>query len=219
MLTRLGRAGALVIAISSHRANASPEIERNQVRAHKSWSKVFSEIIYFGPLEPSLSCPKTTFIECENFPFISSLCMAASMAPSHACLLNADIVVSDRLPMALNAVLIKKGQAAISRRWEFQGESIAQATLTDWGIDFFWATPELWRGAAKAIPAHYRIGHTSYDNWLMSYWNTVAPRWCYDITSRRVIFHPKHGDRNRPHHIKAIDDQFTINCGWPILKL
>lgn len=208
-----------MIAISSHRPNASPQIERNQIRAHRSWQQVFSEILYFGPPEPSLSCPRTDFMECENFPFISALCMAASLTASNACILNADIVVSDRLPMAINAVLMKKGNAAISRRWEFEGDDISRAALVDYGIDFFWATPNIWRQASKAIPAHYRIGHTSFDNWIMSFFNTVSPRGCYDITARKVIYHPKHEDRKRPHPIQAVDDIYTLNCGWPVLRL
>ncbi len=147
--------------------------------------------------------------------------MAASLSAGNACILNADIVVSDRLPMAINAVVMKKGQCAISRRWQFDGDDTSKAALqpNDFGIDFFWAKPEIWRGAAKTIPAHYRIGHNSFDTWLLGYFNTVSPRGSYDITPRKVILHPRHEDRIRIHPISPIDDIYTLNCGWPALRI
>lgn len=210
-----------MIAISSHRAlsDCPEEIARNQIRAHQSWQGVFDEIIYFGPSEPALSCPNTTFIESEDFPFISSLCTAASLCADYACLINADIVVGWNLGSAIHEVWSRGGVAATSRRYEFTGEDLTHSNIVDLGIDFFCATPDMWRRASKSVPSQYRLGHSAWDTWVMSFFNTVAGRAFWDITKRRAIFHPKHENRKRVHAIKPVDDQYTTNPGFPFLKL
>lgn len=209
-----------MIAISSHRPfSDAHEIAQNQLRAHDSWRQVFDEIIYFGPSESLLTCPKTTFIESEDFPTIESLCIAASLCADYTCLINADIVVGKHLGAVMEEVWRRGGVAATSRRYEFNGEGVHNASIVDWGIDFFWSTPDMWRRVANSVPKHYRIGHSAWDTWVMSFFNTTVGRYFYDITKRQAIFHPKHENRKRVHHIKAVDDKFTMNCGFPYLKL
>jgi len=209
-----------VIVISSHRAlKDSPEVAKNQIRAHKSWQNVFDEILYFGDPEPELTCPKTSFITSEDFPPIAAMATAASMGGDFACLINADIVVSKGLIWAMGDVWKRGGMAATSKRYEFVDENLNDAQIVDVGIDFFGASYDLWAQVAKRVPPHYRVGHSSWDTWLMGFFNTVAPQQYWDITNRRCIYHPKHGDRKRAHHIKAIDDIYTLSCGFPMLRL
>jgi len=209
-----------MIAISSHRAfSDSLEIAKNQLRAFESWRLVFDEILYFGPSEPLLNSPQTTFIESEDFPTIHAICMAASLCSDYVCLINADIVVGQHLGSALEDVWRKGGVAATSKRYEFNGEGVANSAIVDQGIDFFWTSPDIWRRVANAVPKHYRLGHSAWDTWVMSFFNTTVGRYFYDITKRKAIFHPKHENRKRVHHIKPVDDRYTMNCGFPFLKL
>lgn len=211
-----------MIAISSHRPHTDcpPEIVRNQIRAHQSWQAVFDEILYFGSPEPDLTCPGTEFVDAgEDFPTISTIAWSASFSGTGACLINADIVVSRHLKNALKEVEQRGGLAATSKRYEFIGENVESGQVVDHGIDFFWSQPELWRDVARNVPKHYRIGHSSWDTWVMSYFNTTLHKRFYDITRRRCIYHPKHGNRKRAYEIKSVDDKFTLNPGFPFQKL
>lgn len=197
------------------------EFAINQKRAHESWQKIFSEIIYFGHPEPALSSPKTRFFPCEDFPNIRTLAATASSCPPYSCIVNSDIVLSHHLPMVINQLIRLRAQAAVSRRYEFEGECPENGKLVhgDWGVDFFWATTQLWRRLSEVIPEHFRIGHTSWDTYTMSFFNTVAHPLVWDITPKRVVFHPKHGSRRRPHFIKTVDDIYTLKPGMPRAKL
>lgn len=209
-----------MIAISSIRAlSDSMEVATNQIRAHQSWQRVFDAILYFGAPEPLLTCPRTSFIESEDFPFISALATAASMCSDWACLINADIVVSPAILSAIFEVQKKGGNSCMSLRYEFTGDNWDMGQIVDNGLDFFAAEPWLWRKFSNSVPAHYRLGHSSWDTWAMGFFNTVCPRNFYDISRRQCVFHPKHGDRKRAHEIKPVDDIYTILCGMPLLKL
>jgi hypothetical protein len=203
--------------ITSHRPlSESPEIARNQIRAKESWELVFDEIIYFGKQEPSLSSNKTMFIDSDEFPTIDLLLTAAALASDWSCLINADIVVSPLLGKVLEECIQKRVQAFTSMRYEFDPDAkdMSQAKVKDSGYDFFMTDAALWTGAAQKIPPGYRIGHNRWDNWILGYFNTVCRRRFVDITSRRVIFHPRHENRKQPHHIDVPQDQY-LDVGRP----
>ncbi len=205
-----------MVAITSHRPmRDSAEVAENQLRAFASWLEVFDEIVYFGNYEKSLDSDKTTFVECEPFPHISELAMAASFADDFVCLINADIIVSPNLADILTKVEKHNGIGATSRRWCFHPPILKNAYLTDYGIDFFWTIPRLWRMISKDIPSHYRIGHNCWDTWVMSFLNTIIPRNFYNLTNQRCIFHPFHKDRKRAYDVAPIDDKYTRHCGFP----
>jgi hypothetical protein len=210
-----------MIAISSHRPHSdSAEIAANQIRAHESWQKVFDEILYFGPPEAQLTCDRTTFLECEDFPKIKSLITAASLCSGIVCLLNADIIVAPHLNDIMANLQSYGALAATSQRYQFQpGQDLKTAKVSDYGVDFFAADATLWKRAALHIPDIYRIGHNSWDSWLLGFFNHTCNRRFFDITRSRCIFHPVHHSRKRVYSFIPIDDQFSKRCGLPFSKL
>lgn len=209
-------------AISSLRKFSECEaIAKNQRRAHASWTRVFTSIVYFGPVESELESEQTKFVPAEDFPKIKTLVTAAAISYPNACLINADIVVGEHLPAVIQQVIAKRGRAAVSRRYEFTGDDVERARLedNDWGMDFFWATSDLWLQLTKVLPPHFRIGHDRWDAYLLGFFNTVAPGAFWDITGRRCIFHPRHVDRKREYEIWKVDDQFTLKSGMPRARL
>jgi hypothetical protein len=193
-----------VIAISSYKPFAkSADIARNQLRAKESWEKTFDGIIYFGEPEPELKSPKTQFIPCEPFPPIWLLVLAASQAADHACLINADIVVT---PSLRQVWPMPRMSACTSGRYEFDPFTCdyAGAKVKDMGVDFFMASPVVWRACWRAIPKHLRIGHCSWDSWMLSFLNGYCGNRFCDITIYRCIFHPRHEERDRPYHIAPV---------------
>jgi len=210
-----------MIALSSHRRLAdSPEVAKNQIRANLSWRKVFEEIVYFGPPERELADRNVTFVKSDDFPTLRTLARAASLCDDYVCLLNADIVVTPGLIAAIRDVWAKGGLVVTSRRYEFKGiDHLVDAQLVDPGVDFFGATPDYWRDFANAVPANMRVGHSGWDSWAMGFFNTVAAKRFWDITKRKVIFHPKHGSRKRSYEIEIKNDEFTRQAGLPYLRL
>jgi len=194
----------------------SAEVAQNQMRAFKSWLPIFDEIIYFGPKEECLESPKTEFIECEPFPHISTLAMAASVVEDFVCIINADIVVGSHLPSLLQRVRSFGGVAVTSRRWQFNGAGYYNSYLTDWGADFFGATPDLWRKISQKVPRKYRIGHNCWDTWVMAFLNATTHGRFFNLTRQKVIFHPIHKERKRIYDMPPEDDNYTRwHCGFP----
>lgn len=204
-------------AVSSFRPlSESKEIARNQLRAKESWEDVFDEIVYFASApEPDLKSSKTYFVPCEEFPTIDKMMTTASVANDWACLINSDIVVGPLLGTVIRDCIKKNIQAVTSMRYEFEpGADLSRARVKDSGYDFFMSSPGLWADAAKQIPSGYRIGHNRWDNWVLGYFNTVCKKRFVDITSRKVIFHPRHGERKQPYHIAVPQDAY-IQLGRP----
>ncbi len=208
--------------ISSHRAHSdSKEVARNQIRANRSWQKIATRIVYLGNEEPHLSGHNVRFLPCADFPRIRTVATAAAISGTHACIVNADIVLSKETPIVIFDLLRRGGKAAVSRRYEFQDEHVEGAVLLpeDLGLDFFFATADLWLKLSRTIPPDYRIGHSSWDTYTLSFFNTIAKGGFYDITNRRCVFHPRHGDRKRKYNINPVDDKFTMKPQMPRAKL
>lgn len=199
----------------------SDEVARNQLRAKDSWEAVFNEIIYFGIREPRLMSTKTMFVDSPEFPTIDLLITAASFARGWVCILNADIVVSPMLGAVVADCIRRNIMAITSKRYEFEPDtpSLDSAKVKDSGYDFFMADAKLWARAAQHVPNGYRIGHNRWDNWVLGYFNVTCGRQFVDITSKRCIFHPRHGGRKQPYHIDVPNDRFLQMGIPPLYKL
>lgn len=209
-------------AVSSFRPlrDCDPEIARNQIRAFNSWKSVFSEILYFGEPEAKLATPAVQFIPCDPFPPISALALAASMGGNWSAIVNADIVVTPGIFSAISEACQRyQARAITSRRWQFEKENLNGAKVVDCGYDFFMAERTLWAEFARKVPPQYRIGHGSWDTYCLGYFNVTLPRQFVDITNRRVIMHPLHGNRNQPHTFQVVEDKYGQAGGVPKIQL
>jgi hypothetical protein len=209
-----------LVAVSSFRPlrDCSPEILENQLRAKRSWEKVFDRIILFGSYEPLLASPKTEFIPGEEFPHISLMALVASWQEDPVCILNADIVVSEHLKAIVQRSM-SIASALTSRRFEFdpQAPDLSSAKVVDVGIDFFCAVPAVWRQAHAEIPAAFRIGHQQWDTWTLGFLTSFCHGKFFDITPSRAVFHPRHGDRKMPHKVSVPEEAFYFAMGFPPL--
>lgn len=209
----------MITAISSFRpfSDCSPEIESNQILAKRSWDRVFSDVIYFGPFQLDLAGPKTTFISVEPWPHISLLMHAAALTGQMACIINADIVVTPALLDGVQTALKLGAASMTSERYEFDPVTgdFSRARVVDLGIDFFCATPEVWKDTAMRVPSEFRIGHNRWDSWLSSYWNMSLGHRFVSLRKFRAVFHPKHGDRKQPYEIKFTHDYWSSFPGFP----
>lgn len=205
-------------AVSSFRPlRDSQEIARNQLAAKRSWNGIFDSIIYFGSHEPRLASSNTVFIEGQQFPPISLLALAASFSPDYACVINSDIVVTDSLYDAIYRARMKGATAFMSRRFEFdpsQRFDRRRGDIVDGGLDFFGALPWLWKRFYKIVPEQLRIGHPVWDNWANAFFSCHAKGNFYDLSHYRGIFHPRHENRKRPHHISFKPDGY-LQMGCP----
>lgn len=212
------------MAVSSFRPfSESKDIATNQLRAKQSWEDAFDHIVYFGDPEPELETPKTTFImDSEQFPQIKRMMAAASFAGNDwVCLINSDIVVSSFLGVIVEECKRKKIEAITSMRYQFEPDDLdkSKAKVVDSGYDFFMTSPTMWAAAAKSCPEGYRIGHNRWDNWVLGFLNTVCRTKFVDVTNRRLIFHPRHGERKQPYHIEVPDDVYLKLGRPPFYKL
>lgn len=222
MFKLVGREAVNMVAISSFRPLAeSQDIATNQIRAKRSWDRVFDDIIYFGELEPELASDRTTFISYDGFPFIALLARTASMCDELVCLINADIVVGPHLKRTVQEALNRGALAITSWRYQFEpwDEELTNVKIVDQGLDFFATYPHIWKRVSDEIPQHYRIGHSAWDSWLLAFFHANCRRSFFDITARQCIFHPRHGERHPPHHIELVHDHYTNRIGFPSLRL
>lgn len=195
-------------AISSFKPfSASPEVAANQLAAKQTWESVFSQIVYFSPeIEPALASPKTRFVPSPDWPRIRDMMQYATDQPEWSCLINADIQVSFRLRFVEMELMRLGAQSAISFRHELPGGKVV-----DNGLDWFAAEPGLWALLAKRVPPDFRMGHILWDTWTLSAFTAIGRRkQCFDVTATKCIFHPKHGDRCRPHTIVVNDPLLRV---------
>jgi hypothetical protein len=204
-------------ALTSHRPlkKCSPSILANQLRAFESWRKVFPDRITFAEEDRHLSKFGFQFIPTDPFPRIVRMVWACSRIRGWSAIVNADIVVAEFLP-AIERKLIRQGAScAVSWRYEFT-ESFQGSSVVDRGMDFFAADQWVWQRVLKIYPDEYRIGHSSWDAIMLGAFNIVAEDSLFDLTKHRLIFHPKHEDRQRLHHIwDNTRTECRDNCKWP----
>lgn len=215
------RSGGMIAVASFKPLDLSTEVALNQIRAKKSWTMVFDAIIYFGKRDTRLDCPKTSFIPYDDFPTIALMALTASMTSDWACLLNSDIVVSPMLPGVWRQAVQQGAKAITSYRWEYSQDDfeLMNAKVVDNGFDFFCATPDLWRRVSQEVPASYRIGHNAFDSWLLGFFNSVLKRKFFDITAKRCVFHPKHGDRQQKWPVAPEGTKYDYLAGAPSTRM
>lgn len=196
--------------VSSFRPLAEDEEwKRNQLLAKRSWEMAAQKIVFFGPYEPELASPRTKFVESEQFPKIKTLCDAASKLPGFTAILNADIVVDLEIRSLVNRMSIKGQVSASSRRWHFDPNTCDWGSADlgdDRGRDVFITRWDIWRDLARKLPDELRIGHGLWDAALVNYFRDRYGAKFVDFTSRKLIFHPRHEGRRRPHQpLEAVD--------------
>lgn len=186
-----------MIAVSSFRPfRESPAIALNQAHAFASWLPVFDCIYYFGAPEPRLRSTKTVFVSSPPFPTIRLLAQMCAIASEPACIINADIVLSPKAHAILKGAM-SKVVAATSFRFEFDPAkaNFATARRIDYGLDLFIAHPHVWQSCWPHIPEEFRIGKPVWDSWLNAWLRDIYRLHFMDLTSHRIVFHPKHGFR------------------------
>lgn len=188
--------GCNVIALSSFRplSKCSPNRQQQFIQAKESWERVFREIHYFNSFEPSLAGPTTQFIVRDNpdeRPPIALMAAHAARQREWVALINADIVIMEKMAGADAALEKFRGQCALSRRLE----SLTSPHPTDWGLDFFLAIPAVWAAVAAQIPPVFSLGRVRWDSWISAFFARRYGDFCYDLTPMRLVFHPPHEER------------------------
>lgn len=210
----------MIVAISSQKpfTKAAPEIVENQIRAFKSWEKVFNGIVYFGHPVAGLNGPKTTYVHTKNAPTIKSLAEKAAEFAGWACLINADIVVTPGILSVWRQLCKTNAVCALSKRFDLV---TGQQLPNDNGLDIFLATKSVWRAVSREVPEQFKIGSILWDTWMASFFATNYSDRCYDFTPSRVVFHPKHENRGDQSLLDKPSDKYLTETRYPayILKI
>lgn len=206
-----------MIAVSSFRPlGQNPDWDRNQLAAKASWERVFEEIIYFNQEEPRLDSPKTAFLPTEGHPFIRQLCALCALSSGWSCIINADIVVSPELATVERRASARHAMAMTSYRYTTAN---GRTAVIDNGLDWFAARGPIWAEAARQCPPQLRIGHPTWDTWMIGFLNHACGRSFINVTSARLIFHPKHEDRRHVCNVDGGLDGMQWYCGMPAGRL
>lgn len=195
-----------MIAISSFRPlDDSPDIALNQLRAKKSWDGVFDGVLYFGKQEQRLNSSRTQFIDGGEWPHMALLVAAAALCGDMACIINSDIWVAPEFrelqfrASQWDGMRKRPGLAYTSRRYQYEPKTfnLQAAKGYDGGFDIFLAYPQVWKRCLKVIPEAFRIGHGGWDAWMLEFMHHVCGKQFHDITTRRLVFHPRHQERRQ----------------------
>lgn len=207
-----------MIAISSFRPfpKCTPQIAQNQIRAFKSWLTAFERVIYLGAPCSELCSIITEFVPAEDRPSIRKMAYLASKMGTWVALINADIVISKPM-MPLQSRMDQAGiKCAITRRYDLES-----GFITDWGLDCFLGTQEVWDLAYRMIPPDFKIGFGQWDSFLTTLFVTEFGRRCADVTSDRFCHHPQHESRLNPNWDgPGLRHRYATIHAWPttILK-
>lgn len=189
-----------MIAISSYRPFGKfPDIDRNQIIAKHSWESVFDGTVYLNPFNVQLWSQMTQFTSTMKRPRMSELFITAVLVGGIAVVLNSDIVVGYETKTIVERSLRSGNACAFSFRHEFDPVrmNLDQARQIDSGLDFFVAHSAVWYKTFSACPERFVIGNAEWDSWLLEYWQRKYGRFCVNLTSHRIVFHPNHGNRER----------------------
>lgn len=190
------------------------EFFSNQVIAKESWDKIFDCILLLGEPEPMLDSPQTLFLPWEQFPRIKDMVRMCVASEEDWCVMvNADIYLDPRL----RSILLEVDSSCwclSSWRYTYNPKQLDfwRAVITDNGIDFFAARPEVWRAAYERVPETLRIGHPFWDTWMLSFFSEY-PRAFFNLTDQKIVFHPKHEGRKHVHFVDIAPIQRTIRYG------
>ncbi len=178
-----------MIAVSSFKPFATPEIAHNQARAFATWLPVFDAVFYLNNPEPCFASPKTTFVPAPDPPPVRLLMQMASILDAPACLINADIVLAPKARVVLYEAM-RHYQAVTSFRLEFISNP-NRAKRVDNGLDLFMAHPVVWRRCWPQVPCEFRLGRPVWDSWLNA-WLRDEYRMAYADLPVNIVFHPRH---------------------------
>lgn len=209
-------------AVSSPRPHLDcpEEIEMNQIRAKESWNKVFQSIIYLGCPIPGFQ-EKTSFIPHTGKPTIKRLAEVCAQQYGWSCIINSDIVMAPQTRHLESNLEAFGGLCAVSRRYEIPPSgNIEDAILLpdDYGLDFFCAKQEVWQFVATVIPEQFKIGMIVWDQWMSNCFVREFQPYCYDLTPSRLVFHPRHANRNY-EHFEPPKDFYLQWSLWPNREL
>lgn len=212
-----------MIIVSSLRPSkvCEPDIWRNQVSAFKSWEATGNHVVYFAHEEFILS---DSYVPCAGKPAIRELAHWCGQQSDWCAIVNADIILGGTWPAVEQALRASVAKAAISRRWtlpdpeQYHGpyDPFEDAALTDQGLDFFTARPEVWREAARFVPKQFKLGHILWDTWMLSFF--VHNFKTADLTDARVVFHPQHEHRGDQSMLRSSDSYLDI-VKWPGIRI
>jgi hypothetical protein len=203
-----------MIAISSHRPHSrSAEFARNQAMAKRTWEPVFQTIVYAGAEEPELDSEKTEFYPTEDFPTIQTLAKIAASQRGISAILNADILINNRIRNVEQKMWVNSIMCGSSRRYHFDPHApnfdMANLDDADRGRDIFVARQHVWQRVADQVPPHLRIGHQQWDAWMTDFFRDNYNRKFIDFTNLRCVFHPRHGDRQMPYASEIVEGQLV----------
>lgn len=190
----------MMVVSSPKPSKDSHECAINQWRANASWKQSFDRIIYVGEEEENLH---GLWFKSEQFPTIRQLLSFCAGHPGWSAIVNADIVVPVHFRKVEAMLIVNKAQAAVSRRWQFEGENLRNVAIVDLGLDFFAATQNIWRQVLNEFHPSLRIAHNTWDSQMLGILNAKAQGAFWDISPCRCVFHPKHGDRKRQYEIDS----------------
>lgn len=184
------------------------------MRAFRSWLMFAEKIYIFGPPDQRLQSDKVNFVSSEEYPRIKDMiALAAKHRHKTSLICNGDIVIDPDIRRIDRKLGFSHAVCASSRRWHFKPQpmmidAIRNASLIDGngiddrGRDLFMARPHVWVRVANEMPEGYRIGHGRWDAWITdcfrAHWNDRF----LDFTAMRLIFHPIHQGRRRPHELE-----------------
>jgi hypothetical protein len=204
-----------MIAVSSCRPmGQSAEYDANQKRAWESWQRVFVAVAYFNDPQPELSSDITRFVPSEPYPLVIDLVQFCAEQSDWCAILNADIVLTDRLRPIEQKLKARKASCASSWRHEFDpARGIEPRSRVDNGLDFFAASPEFWAQVYHDVPETLRLGAQRWDSWMLAYFGQKGVAGFYDLTPSRCVCHPKHD--GRAYGPAGPDVHFH---GWPVMS-
>lgn len=202
----------VVTIISSFRPfGESPEWDRNQSFAFRSWMMFAKRIILFGQMEPILDNSKVSWVPSEQYPRIKDMATLAGRQKNQVVMIcNGDIMVEPKIMRVEQRMKFSNFRCASSRRWHFDPEKPMREALEtsslmdadgkdDRGRDVFIARWDVWAQVAKETPEKYRVGNPQWDAFLTDkfreHWNDKF----IDFTAMRLCHHPHHGGRRHPY--------------------
>lgn len=214
-----------MIAISSIRPHSeSPEYKRNQIAAHRSWIQFFDRIYYFGVEQDELNDSKTYFIPSEEFPTIKSMLIpAATSKMGFSVLLNADIILTPPFKTVIDRMIQNNILGGTSKRINFDPDiGFSSGKVEDLGVDIFVAHPTLWRKVYQLTPKNIRIGHPTWDTFILGALNAEGKSAFVDFSHFNCVYHPRHGGRKAPFGAEATivgPNDYMKNCAFPGRRL
>ena len=207
-----------MILVSSFRPfdDCPRDIWGQQIAANRSWTRLFDRIFYFNNRDQRMTSNKTLFIPTTGRPSIRQMANFCGQLNDWSCIVNADIVISTPFRRVEEALRGRQSACAVSRRYTMPEDGeISGSKITDLGLDFFAATPTVWKKAGEKIPQDFQIGRINWDNWMVNFFMAEFGNYCYDITPAKVIFHPQHEDRRDQNWDVPKDNFYLTKNNWP----